>query len=150
MASGISCKPRQGIISAFRGAVLGQTLAVFLQPLLAGLALSGNLGALNAHMMLGGLALFISLVQVVLAFFLGNDIQRTAIAASVGLFFGEGAQMASGRLHLFVFHLPIGAALFAGVMLSSLWVLNVVPICDCGQTVRTYPSPASSIIRGHR
>ena len=130
-------KPRPGIISAFRAAVIGQTLAVFLQPLLAGLALSGNLGALNAHMMLGGLALLISLAQVVLALFLGSDMPRPAVAASVGLFVGEGAQMASGRLHLFVFHLPIGAALFAGLTLTSLWVLNVVPICDCGQTVRT-------------
>ena len=130
-------KPRPGIVSAFRAAVIGQTLAVFLQPLLAGLALSGNLGALNAHMMLGGLALLISLAQVVLALFLGSDMPRPAVAASVGLFVGEGAQMASGRLHLFVFHLPIGAALFAGLTLTSLWVLNVVPICDCGQTVRT-------------
>jgi len=130
-------KPRPGIISAFRAAVIGQTLAVFLQPLLAGLALSGNLGALNAHMMLGGLALLISLAQVVLALFLGSDMPRPAVAASVGLFVGEGAQMASGRLHLFVFHLPIGAALFAGLTLTSLWVLNVVPICDRGQTVST-------------
>ena len=130
-------KPRPGIISAFRAAVIGQTLAVFLQPLLAGLALSGNLEALNAHMMLGGLALLISLAQVVLALFLGSDMPRPAVAASVGLFVGEGAQMASGRLHLFVFHLPIGAALFAGLTLTSLWVLNVVPICDRGQTVRT-------------
>ena len=130
-------KPRPGIVSAFRAAVIGQTLAVFLQPLLAGLALSGNLGALNAHMMLGGLALLISLAQVVLALFLGSDMPRPAVAASVGLFLVEGAQMASGRLHLFVFHLPIGAALFAGLTLTSLWVLNVVPICDCGQTVRT-------------
>ena len=130
-------KPRPGLISAFRAAVIGQTLAVFLQPLLAGLALSGNLGALNAHMMLGGLALLISLAQVVLALFLGSDMPRPAVAASVGLFVGEGAQMASGRLHMFVFHLPIGAALFAGLTLTSLWVLNVVPICDCGQTVRT-------------
>ena len=130
-------KPRPGLISAFRAAVIGQTLAVFLQPLLAGLALSGNLAALNAHMMLGGLALLISLAQVVLALFLGSDMPRPAVAASVGLFVGEGAQMASGRLHMFVFHLPIGAALFAGLTLTSLWVLNVVPICDCGQTVRT-------------
>ena len=136
MAFGVD-NPRPGIISAFRAAVICQTLAVFLQPLLAGLALSGNLEALNAHMMLGGLALLISLAQVVLALFLGNEMPRPAVAASVGLFVGEGAQMASGRLHLFVFHLPIGAALFAGLTLMSLWVLNVVPICDCGQTVRT-------------
>ena len=137
MAFGVSDNPRPGILSAFRAAVIGQTLAVFLQPLLAGLALSGNLAALNAHMMLGGLALLISLAQVMLALFLGSDMPRPAVAASVGLFVGEGAQMASGRLHLFVFHLPIGAALFAGLTLTSLWVLNVVPICDCGQTVRT-------------
>jgi hypothetical protein len=137
VAFGVSDNPRPGILSAFRAAVIGQTLAVFLQPLLAGLALSGNLAALNAHMMLGGLALLISLAQVVLALFLGNDMPRRAVAASVGLFVGEGAQMASGRLQLFVFHLPIGAALFAGLTLMSLWVLNIVPICDCGQTVRT-------------
>lgn len=148
MTFGNSDKAQPGIISAFRAAVIGQTLAVFLQPLLAGLALSGNLGALNAHMMLGGLALLIALVQVVLALFLGPEIARTATVASVGLFLGEAAQMASGRLHLFAFHLPIGAALFAGLALSSLWVLNVVPICECGQTVGTYSSPASSMIRG--
>lgn len=147
MAFGISNKPRAGSISAFRAAVIGQTLAVFLQPLLAGLALSGNLRALNAHMMLGALALIISLVQMVLALFLGNVIRRPAIASSVGLFLGEGAQMASGRLHLFVFHLPIGASLFAGLALSSLWVLNLVPISCCGQSVRTFVA-ASSMIRG--
>ena len=145
---GIKGNPRSGISSAFRAAVIGQTLAVFLQPLLAGLALSGDLGALNAHMVLGGLALVISVVQVVLALSPGHDVPRPAIAASVGLFLGEGVQMASGRLGLFVLHLPVGATLFAGLTLMSLWALNVVPICDCRQSVTTRASPARSMIGG--
>ena len=147
MAFGISDQPRAGIISAFRAAVLGQTVAVFLQPLLAGLALSGNPAALDAHRVLGGVALLISVVQVVLALFLSNDIRLPPIATSMGLFLGEGAQMASGGLHLFGFHLFFGASLFAGLALSSLWVLKLVPICDCGRPVRTFVAP-NPMIRG--
>jgi hypothetical protein len=115
----------------FRAAVLGQTVAIAAQAVLAGLALSGYSTALAAHMMVGGFALFISVVQVALALLLEREVRREALVASAGLLIGEGVQMASGRLHLFAVHLPLGVALFAGAVMLSLWAMDVVPACDC-------------------
>src|SRR5713101_5232647 len=97
-------------------------VAVVGQALLAGLALSGDAGALGAHMVNGGLALLISVVQVVFGLLGKSQLPRWALIASVALFLGEGAQMASGRLHLFVVHLPLGLALFAGLAPLVLWI----------------------------
>lgn len=115
---------RSRISFGFRAAVIGQTLTVVGQALLAGLALSGNASALHFHMVLGGLALLTGLMQAGLAFALLDELPRWMVLISVGLLFGEAAQMASGRSHLFALHLPLGVALFAGLTVSSIWVLN--------------------------
>jgi hypothetical protein len=49
----------------------------------------------------GGIALLISLLQVVFAALLGNELPRWAFVASLGLFLREGAQMFSARISVF-------------------------------------------------
>jgi hypothetical protein len=122
MASSGDDSWRSGIALTFRAAVFGQTIAVLGQALLAGLAISGDARALAAHMINGGLALLISGVQVVFGVLMKSQLPRWALIASVALFLGEGIQMASGRLHLFAVHLPLGLALFAGLVPLVLWL----------------------------
>lgn len=120
----------------FRVAVIGQTMAVAGQALLAGMALSGSGSALDAHMEFGGFALLASLVQVGLALALAGELPRWVVVVSVGLAFGEAVQMASGKLHLFALHLPLGVALFAGLAVSSMWVVNAIRTRDGQPMVR--------------
>ena len=144
--SGSNDTARSSVLLGFRAAVVGQTLAVAGQSLLAGLALSGSAVALNAHMVLGGFALLTSLLQLGLALPLRHALPRWIVPASVGLLVGEGIQMASGKLHLFALHLPLGLALFAGLTAFSLWALNAVRVCDCPPNQSSaYPWSARSI-----
>lgn len=124
MVSGTEGNWQSAMALGFRVAAIGQTIAVLGQALLAGLALSGNAGALSAHMANGALALVIALLQVLFAVPLkiSNHLPGWALVASLGLSFGEVIQMASGRLHLFAVHLPLGLALFAGLVSLVFWV----------------------------
>jgi hypothetical protein len=97
-------------------------IAVLVQAALAGLALSGYGRALSAHMVNGALSLLISLLQVGFGVLLKNQLPRWALRVSVVLLGGEGIQMASGRLQLFAVHLPLGLALFAGLVPLVLWL----------------------------
>jgi hypothetical protein len=123
VASGTKEKWRSGIALGFRAMVIGQTIALFGQALIGGLALSGEASALDAHMVNGGIALVISLAQVVFGLLMKGQLPRWALIASVTLLFGEGMQMASGRLHLFFVHLPLGLVLFAGLVPVVLWIV---------------------------
>ena len=97
-------------------------VAVLGQAPLAGLALSGDGSAVAAHMINGGVALSMSALQVVFGVILKNQLPRWVLTTSFGLLLGEGIQVASGRLHLFVVHLPLGLALFAGLARLALWI----------------------------
>jgi hypothetical protein len=140
---------RSGIALGFRVAVIGQMIAVLCQALLAGLALSGDAAALSAHMLNGGLAVLISVLLVVFGVLLKNQLPRWALAVSVALLGGEGVQMASGRWHLFVVHLPLGLALFAGLVSLVLWletghaVLGVEDV-EIGVSIRSRLSKLST------
>lgn len=140
---------RSTILFGFRAAVIAQTLSVVSQAPLAGLALSGHSAALKAHMVFGGFAMLASAVQMACALPLRNVLRHWMVLASAGLVIGEGLQMASGRLHLFALHLPLGLALFAGLTVSSLSALNAVRICDCPpREVRPSRWSARSLIGG--
>jgi hypothetical protein len=115
---------RSAILIGFRAAAGGQMVAVFAQALLGGLALSGNSGALTAHMVNGALALVLSIVQMVFGLLLKSKLPPWVLAASVGLFLGEMAQMASGRRYLFAIHFPLGLALFATLVPLMLWIVR--------------------------
>lgn len=104
---------RFNIARGFRATIVGHTVALFGQAVLAGLALSGDADALPAHMTLGALTLLISASQVSPALMSRTQIPRWALLASIALLGGDGIQMASGRLHLFVVHLPLGLPLVA-------------------------------------
>jgi hypothetical protein len=112
---------RPALRSVFRACVVGQAITVFVQAVLAGFALSGNPSTLSAHMVNGGIALLISLLQVLSAVPLRKDLPRWVFAASLGLLVAEGVQMFSGRIHLFALHMPLGVALFGGLAPLVVW-----------------------------
>ena len=59
--------------AVFRWVIAAQVMAVLLQALMAGLALSGSQAALRAHMALGGATLLIAAVQAIAAFLLTRN-----------------------------------------------------------------------------
>jgi hypothetical protein len=118
---------RSVALFGFRASAVGQMIAVFGQAVLAGLALSGSPGALDAHMMNGAIAVVFSIAQVVFGLLSRSELPRWALAASIGLLLGEGAQMASGRFYWLAVHLPLGVALFAMLVPLIVWIVRGTP-----------------------
>jgi hypothetical protein len=122
------------LLMAFRLVIAAQAVAVLVQALLGGLALSGGAAALAAHMAVGGVTLLLSMVQVVAAFLLRRSVQipRWPVAASIGFAVGDGVQMAVGRLQLFALHLPVGVGLFGAAIGLAIyaWTWRPAQIAD--------------------
>ena len=113
-----------GLVWGFRLAIAAQAVALVVQTIWAGLALSGcSTDALAARMLVGGIIFVISAAQVVLMFLLWRVAQVPGwlTAASVGLIVADGLQMASGRLQIFAIHLPLGAGLFGAPIALAIW-----------------------------
>ena len=136
---------RSAILLGFRATVVGQMIALFGQALLAGFALSGNSASLTAHLMIGGVAVVFSILQVVFVLFLRNKLPEWVLAVSAGLLLGEIAQMASGRRCLFVVHLPLGLALFATLVALVLWIAKDMPFIHNTNAVPGDPAVKLSI-----
>jgi hypothetical protein len=83
--------------TVFRLAAAAQGTALLVQALLAGLAISGNDAALDAHKPVGGAITLISTVQAIPASLLRRSAQipRWPVVTIT-----DAAQMAAGRLHL--------------------------------------------------
>jgi hypothetical protein len=83
--------------TVFRLAIAAQGTALQVQALLAGLAISGNDAALDAHKPVGGAITLISTVQAIAAFPLRRSAQipRWPLADSIGFLFTDAAQMAA-------------------------------------------------------
>ena len=92
--------------AVFRWVIAAQVMAVLLQALMAGLALSGSQAALRAHMALGGATLLIAAVQAIAAFLLTRNarIPRPLVGANIAFLAADTVQMATGRLQLFALH----------------------------------------------
>lgn len=107
----------------FRIATSMQALTLLAQAMLAGMALAGSSMALRAHMLNGAATVLVSAVQGGFAVILwrSRQLPRWPLIASVVLLAGQLAQMASGRLHLFALHLPLGVGLFGVLTVLVLW-----------------------------
>jgi hypothetical protein len=120
------------LATTFRWVTAAQPAALLSQALLAGLALSGSTTALDAHMAVGAAAVILSVVQATLAFlWIRAGAPGWPLAVSLGSLAAEILQMASGRLQLFVLHLPLGVALFGSALALAIYVYRWLP----GQTV---------------
>lgn len=116
------------LATTFRWVTAAQPAALLAQALLAGLALSGNATALDAHMAVGAATVILAVVQAALAFrWQRAGAPRWPLAVSLGLLGADILQMASGRLQFFVLHLPLGVALFGSALTLAIYVYGWLP-----------------------
>lgn len=107
-----------------RATVTALALAVFAQPVLAGLFLGGNADMIGVHGGIGALIELLALVQIIVAvvFWRAGHGPAWPILAGAGIFLAVFAQAAAGYVRLLALHLPLGVTLFAVMLLLLVQV----------------------------
>jgi hypothetical protein len=102
---------------ALRVIAVLHALSLVLQPILAGLFLSGRDGAIDMHATNAMLVTTLCLVQTVLAALLWRNrtVVRKIFTQSLGLLVLEVVQMTVGFGHTMWLHIPLGTMLIGGV-----------------------------------
>ena len=98
-------------------------LLVVLQPIAAGIYLSGEVDAMNLHSPIGSTLWMITMLQFVVAVLYwrpGGGRLWPTIATAV-LFLAEFAQMILGQSRILLVHVPLGVSIVAGVLLFTVW-----------------------------
>jgi len=130
MSADVIAPPRTGQVRGWaawllRVVVLLTTILVLLQPVLAGMFVTGNVTFLNLHSAGAVFVVLLTLIQIVAAILAWRPGRARAwpIWASVGFLVLVIAQMALGYTRERALHIPIGAILFAVILviLVGVW-----------------------------
>lgn len=116
--------PRPVPLALMRLTVTTHALAIFAQPVLAGLFLNGDFDMVEVHGVNAVLVQLLGLVQIPAAILLrwpGRGPQWP-IWASVLLFLAEGTQVTLGYTRTLSVHVPLGVAVVAIASLMLRWV----------------------------
>ncbi|MEU3518276.1 hypothetical protein ABZ770_23820 [Streptomyces sp. NPDC006654] len=112
------------LLLALRVTVIVHAVSMFLQPVLAGMFLSGRDDMIDSHATNAAILTSITLFLTVLAA-VGRRrrlVGPRAVPILLGLFVLEIAQLTAGTQHLLWLHIPLGVALF-GATIATLPVL---------------------------
>jgi hypothetical protein len=103
------------MLLALRVVAVLQAISMFLQPVLAGMFLSGQDGMIDVHAANGMIVAVFCLVQTVIAFMLrrGRRIERRIFPTSSALFLLEVLQITVGFQHSLWIHIPLGTMVMA-------------------------------------
>lgn len=106
-------------LALLRGTVTLLAVAVFAQPVLAGLFLGGDSAMIAVHAGVASAIELLALVQIIVAVVLWRPGRGPGwpVFASIGIFLAVFAQSAVGYAHVLAVHVPLGAAMFAGMLL---------------------------------
>jgi hypothetical protein len=106
------------MLPALRVAAVVNALALFLQPVLAGMFLSGQDSAIDLHATTATVVVALGLVLAVLGFLAWRRrlVGRAVFTVSVALLVVEVLQTAIGYAHLMWLHVPLGVLLFGGMV----------------------------------
>ncbi|MGC4941029.1 hypothetical protein [Kribbella sp. DT2] len=96
--------------------------AVCAQPLLAGLYLNGDSGAIPIHELVGLTAAALCLVQLVLTLLITRLARLVLLAAAV--LAGEVLMIHAGYGRDLALHIPLGMALVAGSVALAAWAVR--------------------------
>ena len=104
------------MLTALRVVAVLHALSMALQPILAGMFLSGQDGMIDVHAMNGMIVAVVCLVQTIFALVLWRrgKVARAIFATSLALFVLEGLQIAFGYQHTLWIHIPLGTMLMGG------------------------------------
>ena len=105
------------MLPALRVVAVLHALSFLLQPILAGLFLSGQDTAVDSHATNATIVVTLCLVMTVLAFpaWRRGLIPRAAFTTAAALFVVEILQMGAGYGHVMWIHIPLGVIMMGGV-----------------------------------
>lgn len=116
--------PRPVPLGLMRLLVTMHALAVFAQPVLAGLFLNGDFDMVAVHSTNALLVQLLGLVQIPIAILLrwpGKG-PLWPVWASGLLFLAESAQASFGYIRMLDLHIPLGVAIVSAVLMMLAWV----------------------------
>jgi hypothetical protein len=107
----------------YRGVLIVNVTAMLLQSLFAGRLLGGDARSLLLHERTAKFLVLLALAQLMLAFYLRiqSNFPRWIPLASAGLLLAEVIEFAAGDLHRLALHVPLGVAIFGGMLRQLLW-----------------------------
>ena len=107
----------------YRGVLIVNVTAMLLQSLFAGKLLGGDAGSLLLHERTAKVLVLLAVTQLMLAVYLRmrSNFPRWIPIASAGLLLGEVIEFAAGDLHKLAVHVPLGVAIFGGMLRQLLW-----------------------------
>ena len=107
----------------YRGVLIVNVTAMLLQSLFAGKLLGGDAGSLLLHERTAKFLVLLAVAQLMLAVYLRmrSNFPRWIPIASAGLLLGEVIEFAAGDLHKLAVHVPLGGAIFGGMLRQLLW-----------------------------
>lgn len=125
--------PRRSLTTLRVFAVV-HSLALLVQPMLAGIYLSGEVGAIRVHEINGNILATLSIAQVVTAivFRWKGKGRSWPLHASLVILIAEIVQLQLGYLALLAVHLPLGVSIISMQILLTVWLFRA----DAGQPRR--------------
>lgn len=107
-----------------RAVVTVHLLAVAVQPVLAGLFLTGDVAAIEVHGLVGSVLAAWSLlvIAVTVGYVAGGHGKLWVLPAMVVLFLAEGFQIGMGYARTLQAHIPLGVVIVAVSLLLAIWV----------------------------
>jgi hypothetical protein len=119
-------------ITIFRGILLAHALLLLTQALFAGILIGGNGRGLVLHEFAARILVPLAFVQTLAAIAtrLRGACPRWVPVASAGLLAAEIVEFAAGHLHHAALHVPLGMAIFGGVLRQVFWAMRVERITE--------------------
>jgi hypothetical protein len=105
------------MLPALRVVAVLHALSFLLQPIMAGLFLSGQDSAIDLHATNASVVVLLCLVMAILAFpaWRRGLVPRAAFTTAAALLVVEGIQMGAGFAHVMWLHIPLGVLMMGGV-----------------------------------
>jgi len=105
------------MLPALRVVAVLHALSLLLQPILAGMFLSGHDSAIDSHATNASILVSLCLVMTVLAFLAWRRelVPRPVFTVAASMLVAEGLQMMAGYAHLMWMHIPLGVLLFGAL-----------------------------------
>jgi hypothetical protein len=105
------------MLPALRVVAVLHALSFLLQPIMAGLFLSGQDSAIDLHATNASVVVLLCLVMAILAFpaWRRGLVPRAAFTTAAALLVVEGIQMGAGFVHVMWLHIPLGVLMMGGV-----------------------------------
>jgi hypothetical protein len=107
----------------YRGVLIVNVTAMLVQSVFAGWLLAGDARSLIFHERTAKFLVLLAVTQLMLAVYLRmrSNFPRWIPLASAGLLLAEVIEFAAGDLHRLAVHVPLGVAIFGGMLRQLLW-----------------------------